>query len=145
MISNEYWKVIANNPWGLECHAPVPGRAVPWPVPAHPTWRPFQSFGTPRPKPWISLIHWIDREVPNAISVFVCAHFDPFRFISVWVNRYTENKSVEWTVVTNRTDSVNSVDGHVRILFTVVKFTNIEMLNCKMSTFRIIFDRKTEP
>ena len=32
----------------------------------------------------------------NQVSVFVCAHFDPFR---------SENKSIERTVVTNRMDS----------------------------------------
>ena len=62
----------------------LPRTAVPWPTPplstlrpARPTWRHFRSFGTPRPIPWIKLIHGIGRGVPNALSVFVCAHFNP--------------------------------------------------------------------
>ena len=122
----------------------LPCTAVPWSTPplstlrpARPTWRHFRSFGTPRPIPWIKLIQGIGRGVPNALSVFVCAHFNPFR---------SENKSIEWTVVTNRMDSVNSVDSPYMDMsefskLTLVKFTNIEMLNCKMLTFRNILDR----
>ena len=110
-------------------------RAVACPTPPHParpTWRHFRSFGTPRPIPWISLIHRIGRGVPNVLSVFVCAHFDPFR---------SENKSIEWTVVTNRMDSLNSVDipymdmSEFYKLYScqVYKYWNVELQNVNIS------------
>ena len=119
----------------------LPCTAVPWPTPplstlrpARPTWRHFRSFGTPRPFPWIKLILGIGRGVPDALSVFVCAHFNPFR---------SENKSIEWTIVTNRMDSVNSVDSpymdmsEFSKLYTcqVYKYWNVELQNVNISKY----------
>ena len=66
--------------------------------------------------------------------VFVCAHFDLFR---------SENKSIEWTVVTNRMDSVNSVDipymdmSEFSKLYScqVYKYWNVELQNVNISKY----------
>ena len=110
--------------------------AAPHPTtrPARPTWHHFRSFGTPRHIPCISLIHGIGRGVPNALLVYVCAHFDPFR---------SENKTIEWTVVTNCTDSVNSVDipymdmSEFSKLYScqVYKYWNVELQNVNISKY----------
>ena len=119
-------------PWPAQRH-PTPRPAPP--RPARPTWRHFRSFGTPRRIPWISLIHGIGRGVPNALFlVVVCAHFDPFR---------SENKSIEWTVVTNRMDSVNSVDipymdmSEESKLYScqIYKYWNVELQNVNISKY----------
>ena len=117
----------------MHCHAmacPTP------PHSARPTWLHFRSFGTPQPMPWIklNLIYGTGWGVPNALSVFVCAHFDPFR---------SENKSIEWTVVTNRIDSVNSVDiqymdmSEFYKLYScqVYKYWNVELQNVNVSKY----------
>ena len=80
------------------------------------------------------LIHGICRGVPNALLVYVCAHFDPFR---------SENKTIEWTVVTNRMDSVNSVDipymdmSEFSKLYScqVYKYWNVELQNVNISKY----------
>ena len=61
-------------------------------------------------------------------------HFNPFR---------SENKSIEWTVVTNRMDSVNSVDSpymdmsEFSKLYTcqVYKYWNVELQNVNISKY----------
>ena len=68
------------------------------------------------------------------LLVFVCAHFDPFR---------SENKSIEWTVVTDRMDSENSVDisymdmSEFSNLYScqVYKYWNVELQNVNISKY----------
>ena len=130
----------------MHCHAgpalppPHPTPPEPHALPPRPTWRHFRLFGTRRSIQWISLIHGIGRigrGVPNALSVFVCAHFNPFRF---------ENKSIEWTVVTHRMDSVGLgkfVDipyrdmSELSKLYTcqVYKYWNVELQNVNISKY----------
>ena len=122
----------------LLCHA-LTCRGLPHPTPphnTHPAPRPphLASLSVIRNSSANSVNQLEHIGVPNALSVFVCAHFDPFR---------SENKSIEWTVVTNRIDSVNSVDmpymdmSEFSKLNTcqVYKFWNVELQNVNISKY----------
>ena len=101
--------------------------------------------------PFWYLLDWYTHPIPTScvitaepVKVFVCAHFDPFR---------SENKSIEWTVVTNRTDSVNSVANRTDsvnsvdipymdmsefsklYLCQVYKYWNVELQNVNISKY----------
>ena len=103
-------------------------------TPPHPTPPHLTSLSVIRNSSVNSMNPLEQIGIPNALSVFVCAHFDPFR---------SENKSIEWTVVTNRIDSVNSVDSpymdmsEFSKLYSckVYKYWNVELQNVNISKY----------
>ena len=119
--------------------------AVACPTPPHAPTQPHKTPPHPAPRPphlaSLSVIQNSSANtvnqlehigVPNALSAFVCAHFDPFQ---------SENNLIEWTVVTNRMDSVNSVDipymdmSEFSKLYSgqVYKYWNVELQNVSIS------------